>query len=341
MSIGIFVQPDDNLKMVDITNGAKTAAYRGFFAPELDADGDGWMTVESSPNAQIFFIPRNTVAIRRPQNSVAIYVAKIDGIYYQGNQVYKLDSNLSRLQGPTAPFGLDAFEILGTQAGNFGLFLQNATDFTAITDIGVCGFVVWRGTVNVTGEWSIPDDIPNRDSCIVFANWNRGDRTVYFERDSMTVQVCREQGDQVINDNLAECLINLCIVATGFEPKPPSSGYGIVIRNSEGRITYSSKYPPLMFRNMKFLVDRIPGNYVTLSGTEKPMIPLCCVGSQRSEEIFNGNYRNIYQCGFKMMGNAVTVWRAFLQASYDGNYSSFEFEVCPQPLPYIDANDYF
>lgn len=157
----------------------------------------------------------------------------------------------------------------------------------------------------------------------------------------MTVRIYREQGDRIINDAAADCIVNVCIVTTGFEPSIPSSGYGLVIRNGFGKITYSSKYPPLMFRNMTFTVNRIPGEYVSLSGTNKPMIPLCCLGSQRSDEVFNGNYRQAYKCGLKMVNNSVTVWRAFAQARYDGNYSSFQFEVSPQPLPYIDANDYF
>ncbi|EMW1014445.1 hypothetical protein AAEK50_001304 [Serratia marcescens] len=341
MSFGLFVQPDDKLKPVDISSGAKTAAYRGFFNPVLDVNGDGWMTIATPQNARVFFIPRNTVSIFTLPNSVVVNVAKIDGIYYMGNDVYKLDSNLSRLSGPMVPFSLDAFQITGPEEGRFGLYMSDATDFTSITDVGTCGFVVWRGSVAVNGAWDIPVDIPNRDTCIVFANWDRGDRTVFFDRESMTVRIYREQGSRVINDVAADCIINFCIVTTGFEPSIPSSGYGLVIRNGLGKATYSSKYPPLMFRNMTFTVNRIPGEHVILSGTNKPMIPLCCLGSQRSDEVFNGNYRQAYKCGLKMVNNSVTVWRAFAQARYDGNYSSFQFEVSPQPLPYIDANDYF
>lgn len=57
--------------------------------------------------------------------------------------------------------------------------------------------------------------------------------------------------------------VQVVVVSCGFSPSLPVSGYGMVIRNASNQVTYSSKYPPVMWTDAYYDI----GGYENFDGS--------------------------------------------------------------------------
>ncbi|MBE0153160.1 hypothetical protein FOT80_27685 [Serratia fonticola] len=335
---GLVVYPKDGGAGVDISNGSKACAYRGFFDPEFDQNGETWSYPDLSPGASLFIVPRRTVAII--QTGAVPRVISCSGVQISGNTVHAwFDGFNSSQDKGRRPIEFDAFQVSGAGGvPRFGLQLIDATDYSEINDLAVAGKCVWRGVVNVFGAWTIPN-IPDRANALVFAYWDRGDRAVDFDRENMTINVYREAGNDVISDGSADCLMWICIFSNGSYPVPPQ--YGLAIWNAAGQCTFSSDNAPMLYRGNSLNTQRIPGNYAyPVTASAKPMVPLCRLGVHDGMNLSN-NYLDYRHAGMRMAGGGVTAWRTKYINSYDHSKINIQYRLTTINLPVLDATDYF
>jgi len=128
----------------------------------------------------------------------------------------------------------------------------------------------------------------------------------------------------------------------------------MVIRNASNQITYSSKYPPVMWPDAYYDMgayenyDDSTGevlSWVSPTGSvSQPMVPLCSLGVQRGDYSRSTNiytFRKCLESGMKMNGNAISSARARSTGREVALYQYPKAVQASCQLPCIDASYYF
>ncbi|WP_143354879.1 MULTISPECIES: DUF6453 family protein [unclassified Erwinia] len=330
------IAPDDNGKPIDISSNTKAAAYRGYYAPQLDGNGRQTFSVPLSDGAQLFVIPRTACTSYYTPAAGVPRVLALDGVWVSGNTVTSTVRNFNQYYDPGhVPAGFDAFQIMGSSnVSGYGLFMQSSTDFSAITDAAIVSQCVWRGTVNINGSWSIPD-IPDRNNCIVFAHWDRSDRVIYFDRNNMRIEAYSDGGET----NPADCYMEVIIFTNGTPPVPPA--WGVAIWNASGQCTFSSRKAPMIWNGNYVTFNGTPWSYSSpATGVNRAAIPLCGVGADTGDSVLSDGYRALYNAGIRMSGNAVCGSRAQNTGITYSQNSGLIRSIASVTLPVIDASIY-
>lgn len=359
MAYVLNITPDGWTKSIDISANARILSSLGRYqlAGPSGTGTDITFNTTISPAATTggtgLIIPNSAVQIQQLSDTPLVNILKgasISGSTLTINAYYSLGQGNANYPA----FDLNLFEIPAATPGSYGIAMYDATDFCAITDVSRFGYVVYRDTITVNGSWSIPTSIPNISQCVVFARWNDSTTPVWFDRDSNQIRTYTgfsstsgsSQGGTVSN-------IQIVIVATGFSPAVPDSGYGVVIRNASNVITYSSKYPPVIWRggmySFPYYLENSTGSaskvsWVTATGNvSQPMVPLGCYGFQCGDYATSGTYpkKVALLSGLLMSGNSVSTYRA---KPAGGSIYYYQYPVMAQAgisVPCIDAADYF
>lgn len=336
---GLLIRPD-NGKEINITSSTKSPSFLGRFNNvHVDQNRESFHYLNRHNGSSIFMIPKNCGGVFSPGGgSTAVQWLGINYWDMTDNNTVRVHYQ-GYINNDPVFIDFSFFEILPPQPQSFGIFMQDSTDWSSITDQSKLGFVTWRGTVDIRGSWAIPD-VPNKDNCIVFINFDRADRCIFIDRDSMELKVYREGGsNDPINDANSDCVVNICVVSTGFFPPNPV-GPGMVIRNVNSQNVFSSYYAPLLWRGNTVNFDRTPDNYVN-TGVGRPMIPCVAIGSQTGSAVEGRNFKYACDSGMVISGSNVTYRRARRHVSYDASKTSWQFDRADIPLPVLDANDYF
>lgn len=268
---------------------------------------------------------------------------------------------------------VDAFAIAPAQRGSGrpGVWASDGADFSAIDDTSMIGYVIYRDSFHISGTWGVPQDVINKvgDRYVVFARWTNSAR-VGLNRKYNRIEVYNANGTGIGGD----VDIQVVIVACGAIPEYPNAGsngraVGMIIRNSQGQVTFSTKYPALQWRGASYnfsYYESFDSNrneqlrWVGPSGNvSQPMIPLCSIGKQTNTDDdqsgipagFTGMH-GVY-AAFMMRGdNAVSCCRGSRDNLLPDNYnwagpgngimtmSPTVFNTAVN-LPCIDATDYF
>lgn len=360
--MGFTITPDGWNKTIDITASSRILSSLGRNQIKGGTNTGDNVTITAaltrpSTGGMYLCVPTKACAVTPvPQNGVT-NVNCLRGAYASGGTlVLNAYHHLPVADSSSViSYDISSFEVPAAQAQTYGIALTDATDFCAISDISRFGYVTYRDTITVNGAWTLPTSIPNRESCVVFARWNDAGTPVYFDRDSLQIRTYTGfgsadgsvQGGTVSN-------IQIVVVSTGVTPPIPSSGYGTVIRNATNQITFSSAWPPVIWRGgtftFGFYIQTTTGSsglvsWVGAAGNVAlPMVPLGSYGFQCGDWASTGTYpmRKTLLSGLLMSGNSVSTYRAKPGQAGDIYFNSYPSRgQAGITIPCIDAADYF
>lgn len=361
MTYGLRILPDDNRKYIDISTSSRVLSSLGRYQVKA-AGGTGsnvsfnvGLNVASSGGLAVV-IPTKAVNLQTINTPNLVNVLK--GVSVSGN-IMTINNNASFNYASSATafdYDLSVFEIPNAQGGMeaYGIAMYDSVNFLALTDISRFGYVTYVDTIGINGSWTIPDSVPNKSTCVVFARWENGATPIYHNRDAGTLETYTgfgNNGGSVIGGSVGN--VQVVIVSTGFSPGLPNSGYGVVIRNASGVITYSSKYAPVIWRGgyfpVPFYMENDTGNpakiqWIGAAGNVAyPMVPLGSYGFQCGDYSTTGTYpmRPALMSGLLMSGNSISTYRA---KAAGGSVYYYQYPVRAQMgynLPCLDAADYF
>lgn len=358
---GLRIVPDDGKKALILDSGTR---FISSLASGVSLNGTVRTHQIKAPpvGATPLIIPRKLVSVYPGTSTPNMYW--IEGLSLNGSGVLTHSAaggSSIAADNQAAEIGnVDVFSVAGGSAvGGYGIRITGASNFLEISDTSYLGFVTYRDTINVNGSWSIPANILAKGPYVVYARWDNTSTPLYLNRDNNRIECYNAFGaieGSFVGGSVAN--VQIVIISCGFVPELPASGWGLVIRNAQGVNTFSSRYPPVMWRGAAFNFafyrnfDTNGGEVLQWTGVSvpsgvsmsAPMIPLCSIGVQRgdySRSTTTWSYRPVLYAGFKMTGNTVSSARA-RSAGTDAPTSLFVKAMqvgCS--LPSIDAADYF
>ncbi|UMB78885.1 DUF6453 family protein [Dickeya fangzhongdai] len=331
--VGLYVQPVDGGKLVDISNNVKCPSYLGYASPQMSSNGDSITSHGIFNGGQLFVIPRRTCLIYTIDGAANPHVVACSGVSISGGDVYCSYSMFNQFWDKNrVAMEYDVFQVINSQPQGFGLFLQNSANFFAISNQNVIGQCIKRVSVTFAGSYALGVG----SDTVVFAHWHHPDASIYLDRSSMTIYAYNNNGEAVYT-------VTMDIVVFSNQAPTPHNG-GLTLWREDGVCVFSSRLPPLVWRGGYVDINGYPGAFVASNvPAEKPMVPLCSMGVHSSGPVMNGSYGMMFYAGFKMVNNQVTAWRARQYGAwYEGALSLTEpyYQITPMSLPVIDAADY-
>ncbi|CCF10209.1 DUF6453 family protein [Pantoea ananatis] len=353
---GLRIVPDDGGKPLILDASTRYASYLGTAAVKAASASYGGFKPKPA-NSKVLILPRNVVKVGVGDQS-GPPVNYISSMSFDGSLNIGIGTIKSNQTSALDIGSVDVYSIqyAANPSALYGLRITNGANFMEITDASLSGFVTFRGVVDINGQWNIPDSVLNLGgNYIVFARWSNTGTPLFLDKDTNSIRTYgafssvngSEQGGLVSG-------VQIVIVSSGFSPALPASGYGLVIRNTSGAITYSSKYPPVMWSDAYYDF----GSYFDTSDSTgdrqawinptgnvtRPMVPLCVLGTQRGDYTRSGGnyqYRKMLLSGMMMSGNSVTTSRAKSTGSDMPIYTYPKAMQIACQLPCIDASYYF
>ncbi|MBQ0366156.1 DUF6453 family protein [Providencia rettgeri] len=229
--------------------------------------------------------------------------------------------------------GYSHFFLYGTLKDNppdtYGLFLNagasSAIDnFRSITQENEVAYCVYRKKIyidvsNNRGYWSLPNDIPNRSSALVFLRQESTGQVLRYDRPN----------NRIISWGAG--WVYIVVFSYGLNLQPAD---GLTIWNKQGKVVFTSDYIPF-FNNGQTI--KTSGNVAT-SSFVKPMFTMDVPNTWLENERVNVN---CYLSGFRVDGNKLIATRMWTSDFYPG-YANREFNQVVYASSYcIDFNDYF
>ena len=357
MGYGLRIIPDDNGTPIVIDTSSRMLSSLGRYQVPGQRDaGDHTIniTIPAMTGNNPVIIPNKTCMVINNAGGGIPYIHVLKGISASGSTLQVRINQGSDFIPPTPNIAdINVFEITPAQPQSYGIAFYDSTNFLAITDQTRFGYVVYRATINVNGTYTLPSSIPNIANCIVFANWDNPDYSVWYDRDNHQIKAYGSFSSA--QGSVANGVINnmqIVVVATGFVPPVPDSGWGFIIRNAQGVTTFSSKYMPVIWKggtyNFSAYLEVDTGSsakeqYVTVSGpVSRPMVPLCSLGFMCGDFATAGDQglKPVMYSGFKMRANRVTTYRA----APIGQSIAYRYTYCRGQvafsLPVLDGLDY-
>ena len=356
MAMGFTITPDGWNKSIDVTASSRILSSLGRNQIQLSGTGDNVATSvpleRASTGGTYLCIPNKGVYVEpSPSNGMPkvniLRSASVSGgtLTIRSYQYY-----------PNVPntFDISSFEVPTAQPQTYGIAMYDSTDFCTISDVSRFGYVTYRAVIDINGAWTLPASIPNRDSCVVFARWENGTTPLYYDRATYQIRTYTAFGntDGAVLGGLVTG-IYIVVVSTGVTPPVPSSGYGTLIRNAQGVITFSSAWPPVIWRggmfNFPYYLENSSGSPAKVQwnaatgNVALPMVPLGSYGFMCGDYSTAETYKKRPVCysGLLMSGNSVSTYRAMPAGSriaYD--FAPIRGQI-GLSIPCIDAADYF
>lgn len=359
MGYGLRIIPDDNGPPIVIDTSSRMMSSLGRY--QVKGANDTGNTTVNVPipgmmGGNSVIIPNKTVLLIPQPDSNLPLINSLRSISAAGNNMavgFYQESRFASQSTQAFIADLNVFEITPAQPQSYGIAFYDSTNFLAITDQTRFGYVVYRATINVNGTYTLPGDIPNISNCVVFAHWDNADYSVWYDRDNHQIKAYGSFSAR--EGSVANGVINnmqILVVATGFVPPHPVSGWGFIIRNAQGVTTFSSKYMPVIYKggsyNFSSYLEVDTGSaakeqYISVTGpVSRPMIPLCSLGFMCGDFATAGDLglKPVLYSGFKMSGYRVTTYRAApagVQMPY--RYKASRAQVAYN-LPVLDGLDY-
>ncbi|WP_432372245.1 DUF6453 family protein [Pantoea allii] len=348
--------PDDGGREVILDASMRYASFLGSASIASNGGISGGFKAQPG-NSRAMIIPRRLVTVYQGSAASGPPMAFVSGISFNGNSV---SCNIKMINGNTSSTEaayVDVFSVAfaSNPQSNYGARIINGSNFLEINDSSYSGYVTYRGVVDINGAWTVPQDVLNLGSYVIFARWNNTETPLFMDRETNTIRTYTSfgSGDGSTQGGTVSG-VQIVIVSSGYSPALPVSGYGMVIRNASNQVTYSSKYAPVMWPDAYYdfggyeNYDDSGGellSWINPTGSvNAPMIPLCSIGCQRGDfSRTSGNYtfRKCLLSGMKMSGNSVSTARA--QSTFR-DIALYQYPKAVQvacQLPCIDASYYF
>ncbi|MDU4095414.1 MAG: DUF6453 family protein, partial [Pantoea sp.] len=292
---GLWITNDNGGSYFNLASGGARAIT---FLQRIKADNSNttmrYTISNKSSGTTLMVVPVHSFELFQPNNTLSVISVCTKSISVSGNVVIINFNNTNTGQpfiSRDGYFYYDVYETTEPSAGSYGLFMRDSTDFSAITDATKSGLCVYRNTVTVNGTWTVPNSIPNRANCSVFANWNSASAVVEYNPSSFQITT------------KGSVTLNIAIFSNGFQLTMPS--YGFYIFNSHGQCTYNSNYIPL------FVKKTVAFSGASLNtGVTKPLIPLYVVGGEAQD--LGGSTYDFYNKGIVMSGSTIRSGRGKL-----------------------------
>ncbi|OKP02075.1 DUF6453 family protein [Xenorhabdus eapokensis] len=343
MSWGMMVHPGDGGKpyyldsdraqTLSLIRTVKVALYD-------DYRQYGWRQSRHIPESQDFnivLIPTKTVMVGFRGMVSSIVDIRIENIRMEGQYLHFEYNDIPIRHQTVMGALIDAFvpnfdddnhfyiQVCGypKQTGSFGIKLAGMNGVSTITDKNRLGYCVYRGkfTLGKNGQWRVPDSIPNREQCLVFA------RT---ETDGASIGMTH---DRVVVNNDVACEVYVVIFSSGFALQKPD--WGIAIYNASGQMTYSSSYAPF-FTGEMIAVRNGSGSAKTIA---RPMVHV-----NRLAKLVRNVGRNRWRfadSGFKFSGRAISVSEAGRMDFEYFQLNNFSYKSIDYDIYAINFDDYF
>lgn len=302
--------------------------------PYVDQNGEKFYTPGNYTPGNDIFVVGDTGRIFGSSSTNAWYEG-LTGWSASGNTI-KLSFNIKNKQSFFTNFSCYQVQRPQSVSDSYGIMIQDSVNWMSINSESRLGFVAWQGTVTFTGSWNIPT-VQNDSTKIVFANFNNGDVSLFYNKGINRLEAWRDQNGESVND--ASITANILIINSGYYPPTPS-GYGLVIKNASGQNTYTSDVTPMVWDGRYWQTPWNPGEWRS-TGIARPMMPLPIIGYQRGDSTFNGDRRNYYTNGWKMSGDSICYWRNGGGWKVQARDYSQDFFSSQISLPILNADNYF
>ncbi|MEQ4664432.1 DUF6453 family protein [Providencia rettgeri] len=201
-------------------------------------------------------------------------------------------------EGFVAPTAIiHVFEVFEgeSQAGEFGVIIDNATDYSKITDKSKLGFIVWSYSGTVNDGMTLPRNLPNNTSQSVLAYWDHDSAVVEYDH----------KNNRIITNGHS---LNMDIVITqgGFNLPTKTGDWGFFIFNDQGEPVLTNHYPPI--KEPKYIrLGKSP-----VKAFDKPMVTLGQYGLFFTGA--TGGKRRSYNAGLRMKNGTISI----AKGSYSG-----------------------
>ncbi|MBA4822825.1 hypothetical protein H2241_17910 [Pantoea ananatis] len=354
---GVRITPDDGGKSIILDGSMRYASYLGSASIAVNGGVSGGFKPQPT-NSQALIVPRRLATVFQGSAASGPPMSFVNNIGFNGSN---LTFNIKTINGNTSSASeaafVDVFSVAyaSNPQTQYGVRITNGANFMEIGDATYSGYVTYRGVIDINGQWNVPQSVIDLGNYVIFARWSNTDIPLFMDRGTNSIRTYTSfgSGDGSVQGGFVGG-VQIVIVSSGFIPALPASGYGMVIRNAAGQITYSSKYPPVMwpsayydfggYENYDDSTGEVQAWINPTGSVSQPMIPLCSIGCQRGDfSRTSGNYtfRKCLLSGMKMNGNAVTTARA--QSTFR-DIALYQYPKAVQvacQLPCIDASYYF
>ncbi|MDE9430587.1 DUF6453 family protein [Xenorhabdus bovienii] len=335
--MGILVHPGDGGKPYHLdSDRAQTLSLIQTISVDLYGDyyKYGWQQSRHIPEARDFnlvVMPTKTVMVGQRGIVSAVVDLRIENI--------RMDGEYLRFDYSDSPFGQmsDNFspyfdndkhfyiQVCGypKRTDSFGIQLAGMNGISVLADQNRLGYCVYRGKVSLgeNGQWRVPDSIPNRNQCLVFARTETSGAAIGMTHDKV-----------IVNNDVA-CEVYVVIFSSGFPLQSPD--WGVAIYNGAGRMTYSSYYTPF------FMGEMIPvrKGSGSASNIAKPMVQVNQLA--KLVESKGRGYFWFFDSGFSFSGNSIWVSHVGKADSEHFQRDWFSYRPIDYDIYAINFDDYF
>lgn len=327
-----FMMSQGEGKTINMTSGARAASFLGIKKdayPNMQ-DWKNCYFTDYVPGTKMYVIP----IITGSGNEVGLIFkvpAYVTHFNISGNKVTPNFAGDTYVEN----MAIAAMQIFPAgNTGAYGLMLNNASDFTAITNSLMSGVVTYRAKVTINGSWSLPANLPGRANSVIFAHFNNSNVTLAPTTDLTGIEASNDLG------NSASVEAYIVVVASGFNLTIPQ--YGFAIYNAAGKATFTSAHLPLLLRGEVTIPTPNGMQWLNApSGVQKMMVPICSPGMNLMKR--GKDWYFIYRNGITMNNNQCAVGnnRRITDFTYGGGNIFQGWRVTSTTLPVLDATDYF
>ncbi|VGQ11648.1 hypothetical protein SB5439_04978 [Klebsiella variicola] len=248
MGMGLYLDFADGHSPIELTANLRAPSFCRRI--DFSTGGNRARIDEWVPGSEFLIIPRNCVQTAQVQNQGKVWRV-LNHFFVENNNeiVFRTwASNLGGNQSFNAVWDSTVWQILPVGGGNYGLYIQNSTNFAEISDASRVGSCVFVGTVHIDGDWRVPDiGGVNRGTHVCFARWSAGGVTLSF--DGEIVRARHEGGSN------AQVDVNIAVFAQA-PIEAPSGQWGLAILNRSNQVTFSTKRRPFIWDGFKLGLSR-------------------------------------------------------------------------------------
>lgn len=301
-----------------------------FVAAVPEYTGSNTFDFTAEESGKLFFVPSNTIRVDNFSTSTIPNITVLSSVSFSriGNRTFRAtfvtDNRLNDGQQNLIRWPGQIFQVQAKAPyGNEGIYVEDSTNYLAITDATRVGTCLFSQDVYINGAWEIPQFAGfDRSSYMVFANWNNGGVTLTKEGNH--VRCYNDVAGGTSNGS-----VTARIVIFGQGTQQPPIGGGICMYLPNNQIVFSSRYLPFVW----------DGRAVTPTWSAQQMgdvlVPLGVYGG-RSDYASNTQMKT---GGIKMYGGNVMLGRAVGQASWPGNLGLVQVNSGTS-LPILPASKY-
>ncbi|MBS6741258.1 MAG: hypothetical protein KH310_24745 [Enterobacteriaceae bacterium] len=315
MPSGLRIDLNDGGPVMEITAGMRCPSFCQQVSSAWDVNQ--YTIANYVAGSQIVVLPRNTVFSMYRDTALIPTIGMFSGYSVSGNTI-TLNTWWSDNWQRVRTFDSTFWQILPAASGQ-GLFIQDSSDFLAITDATMVGSCVWRGTITFNGSWSTPTTVAPREKYLVFASWSADG--VVIEFDGYTITATQELDGA---DIAATVTMTIAIFASGVAPV---AGTGLNMFKN-GTCVFSTTRRPFIYRNVTYT----PGWDWQDIGPRMIML-----GRYGYDSRVNGGWDYLKWAGLVRSGNSVRCSRGKTVSTWTSRYSAVGQRLTSLQIPCIES----